>query len=81
MCVCRPRIKLYPLRLVFDAINAIERCSKGLKETQKKKEKPTREINLKWVMLSSITRNRNHLSRYRRNRHRNHSLHPQESNF
>jgi hypothetical protein len=31
-------LQLCPLRLVFDAINAIERCSKGLKEIQKKKE-------------------------------------------
>lgn len=29
-------LQLCPLRLVFDAINAIERCSKGLNEIQKK---------------------------------------------
>lgn len=34
-------LQLCPLRLVFDAINAIERCSKGLKEIQKKKKKLT----------------------------------------
>lgn len=74
-------LQLCPLRLVFDAINAIERCSKGLKEIQKKKEKPTREINLKWVMLLSTIRNRNHPSRRHRCRHRSHSPHPQEYNF
>lgn len=85
-------LQLCPLRLVFDAINAIERCTWRRSLTSKRcrglsvyalldvqaKKKPTREINLKWVMLSSITRSRNHPSRRHRNRRR--SLHPQESN-